>query len=152
MAAVKAGQDEERRAEVVPRDRLALVKDELVPLEGLEAEEHHAAQDGEHEELPETALIALPDRGQRLDHRDAAADEQERHQRRQLDAEDARRPRPGGVAVAERPVAGEQAAERHGVGAEEYPHAELSPALGGERGFGRFQGLLVCDRCVTHVG
>ena len=41
-----------------------------------------------------------------------------------------------GIAVAKRAVAGEQRAEGHGVGGEEDPHAELAPALGGERRLG----------------
>src|SRR5581483_2021224 len=47
VAAVEAGQDEERRTEVVLGDRLPLVDDEVRPLVRLEAEEEEAAADRE---------------------------------------------------------------------------------------------------------
>src|SRR5579884_3292060 len=111
---VEAREDEEGGAEEILADRLPLVEDELVPLVGLEREKDRAAH-----------------------HRDAAAHEQERHEGGELDPQDRRRPRPGGIAIAQRPVGREQATERHGVGGEEDPHAELAPALRGERGLGR---------------
>ena len=97
-------------------------------------------------------VVALPDRGQRLDHRDAAADQQERHEGGQRDAEDRRRQRPVGIAVAKRPVGGEQAAERHRVGGEEDPHAELAPALRGERRLGGLDAAMLGDGgCGAHA-
>ena len=47
------------------------------------------------------------------------------------------------LAVAQRAVAGEQPAEGHGVGGEEDPHAELAPALRGERRLGGFRRVKV---------
>src|SRR4030095_15609321 len=70
--AVKAGQDEERGAEVVLGDRLAVL-DEMVPFVGLQPEERRAAENREEKKHPELAVVALSDPGERLDHRHAAA-------------------------------------------------------------------------------
>src|SRR6185503_8029716 len=74
---------------------------------------------------------------------------QERHGRGELDAEDRRGDRPIGIAVAERAITGEESAEAHGVAGEEVPHAELPPALGGERRFGRLDQMRV-HGCGAH--
>src|SRR4030095_1120536 len=71
------------------------------------------------------------------------------HARRQRDAEDRRGRRPVRIAVAERTVRGQQAAEAHGVAGEEVPHAELAPAFWGERRFGRLDEMRVCG-CGAH--
>src|SRR5579884_625273 len=134
---VEAREDEEGGAEEILADRLPLVEDELVPLVGLEREKDRAAEHREQEEAAQLRLVAVADAGERFHHRDAAAHEQERHEGGELDPQDRRRPRPGGIAIAQRPVGREQATERHGVGGEEDPHAELAPALRGERGLGR---------------
>src|SRR5262245_56157781 len=122
------------------------------PFERLHPEEHQAAEDGEEEEETELAALALPDTRERLDHGDAAADQQERHERGERDAEDRRRPRPVRVAVAERAVSCQQGAEGHRVGGEEDPHAELPPALWGERGLGGLVEMMLGDGgCGAHA-
>src|SRR5262249_57813869 len=69
----------------------------------------------------------------------------------QRDAEDGGRTRPGGIAVAQGAVAGEERAEGHGVGGEERPHAELAPALRGERRLGRFDERVLGGGGGAHV-
>src|SRR5262249_28925065 len=136
----------ERRPEVVALDRLPLVEDQLVPLEGLEREEEQAAENREGQEALQALLVPASYAGERLHHRDAAAHEQERHRRSELDAEDARRDGPGRIAVAQGAVRGEDAAEGHGVRSEKYPHPKLSPALGSEGRFGGLHAQMIgCD-------
>src|SRR5579885_3219197 len=97
---VEAREDEEGGAEEILADRLPLVEDELVPLVGLEREKDRAAEHREQEEAAQLRLVAVADAGERFHHRDAAAHEQERHEGGELDPQDRRRPRPGGIDIA----------------------------------------------------
>ena len=84
VAAVKAGQDEERGAELrrapfVLSQAEPLVN-EMRPLVRLHAEEADSAENGEQKPVAEALHVPVLHRGQRLDHRNAAADEEEGHE------------------------------------------------------------------------
>ena len=137
MAAVEAGQDEEGSAKERRSPRVAAHGHpfvcEVTPLAGLQRQKGRPANNGEEEENPEPDLIPVLDRRQRFHHCDAAADQQKRHERSEPDTQCLQGVRPVWAAGTERAIAREQPAKRHGVASEEYPHAELAPALGRER-------------------
>src|SRR2546429_8852718 len=72
----------------------SLSKEEVLVLESLDAEEGDAEEQGREEEEPEFCLVAGFDGGQRLDHGQAAKDQDERVESRQGNVEDLVRGRP----------------------------------------------------------
>src|SRR5947207_12844484 len=66
----------------------SLSKEEVLVLERLDAEEGDAEEQGREEEEPEFRLVAAFDGGQRLDHGQAAADQDEGVESRQRYVED----------------------------------------------------------------
>jgi len=124
--------------------------DQVGPLVGLQADEERAAERRQEEKHPGARPVSLSQPLERLHHRHARADEQEGHRGRQVDTEDVERPGPVTAGGPHRAVAGEKRAEPDGVARQEDPHAELSPALGCQRGLGRFH-RPVHRGYVTHV-
>ena len=141
---METGDHEERGAEQRRAPRIAAdvqaTLDQVRPLVALQADEDRAAERGEEEEDLRPPALAHADRLERLHHRHARADQQERHEGRQVDAQDVVGVRPVVARRAHDAVRGEQRAEADGVTREKDPHPELAPALRGERGLGGLDG------------
>src|SRR5882672_236304 len=135
VAAVEPGQDVEGGAEQsvdapgVRLDRHPL-HDQMRPLVRLDPEERGAAEHRRAEVAEQPLPIAVLDGGQRLHHRDAAADQDEGVEGGERHPQVRGRNRPVRAPQPDRPVGGQEPRERHGVGAEEHPHHQLSPTRG----------------------
>src|SRR5215510_9445170 len=107
--------------------------DEMPPLVGLAGHEDGPAQGGEKEEDLTPPPVAVAEPLQSLHHGHAGADQEEGHSCGQVDAQHVKGNGPVSATGPGSPVSSEKGAKANGVADEKGPHAELAPALRGER-------------------